>query len=431
MLKERQHRRLGRRVGGRREVTEDLVHVEQRTQTGGAALAPHPGDQLVEHQRDDEHALGIVQVGDGNDADARLAVTPEQQALRVEGFALRPGREAGRGQQAVHRHGQLEPLFRGIESLEVESADLFDAGLLYRLDQASQVETGAVLPTLLDQAREQDVVAALHRIGVAPEQRQQRRGDRADLLAQRRGVAGVGGAGIGQRAQHRQSEAGISAGRVDADRRGRAQPRDTLGRLVPIREALLPARRGLLGELLDREVLAGGVLRVNPRPEIRGRQLRKGQQQVGDVTLGIDADCRDAVDGSLLEHAQAQPGLAAARHADADRVRGEVARVDEQRFSLHLAGSRVDFAAEVEGAELFVIGIHCLVPGPLTPAAGCRHTAPYAYSCPDRGKPLVVALLQNRSGPWAIFVQILNFSQAPDPSPESHRDGSFFLDASC
>ena len=154
LLEQRQHRRLGRRVGGRREVTKDLVHVEQRAQGRGAALPPHPGDQLVEHQRDDEHALGIVQVGDGNDADARLAVTPEQQALRVEGFALRPGREAGRGQQAVHRHGQLKPLLRGIEGLEVEGADLFDAGLLYRLDQASQVETGAVLPAVLDQARE-------------------------------------------------------------------------------------------------------------------------------------------------------------------------------------------------------------------------------------------------------------------------------------
>ena len=42
LLEQRQQRRLRRRIRDRREVAEDLVHVEDRAQAGRARLAAHP-----------------------------------------------------------------------------------------------------------------------------------------------------------------------------------------------------------------------------------------------------------------------------------------------------------------------------------------------------------------------------------------------------
>ena len=67
----------------------------------GARLAAHPRDDFVQHQRDDEHALGIVEMRDGDDGDARLALGREQQPLRVERLALHPRGEARRGDEVV------------------------------------------------------------------------------------------------------------------------------------------------------------------------------------------------------------------------------------------------------------------------------------------------------------------------------------------
>ena len=53
-------------------------------------------------------------------------------------------------------------------------------------------------------------------------------------------------------------------------------------------------------------------------------QLGKGEQQVAEVALGIDGDDRDAVDGGFFEQRQAEARLAAAGHADAHGVGGEV-----------------------------------------------------------------------------------------------------------
>ena len=92
LLQQRQQRRLRRRVGDRRQEPEDLVEVDQRAQARGAALAAHPADDLVEQQRDEEHALLVVEVRDRDDADARLAVLAVEQAIDVERLALRARR---------------------------------------------------------------------------------------------------------------------------------------------------------------------------------------------------------------------------------------------------------------------------------------------------------------------------------------------------
>ena len=86
LLHQRHDRLLRRRHCGRREVPSDLVHVDQRPQVGGAALAPHPRDDLGEQQRRHELALVVGEVGGRDDGTARLAVGPVQE---------RPGPRAG------------------------------------------------------------------------------------------------------------------------------------------------------------------------------------------------------------------------------------------------------------------------------------------------------------------------------------------------
>ncbi len=66
---------------------------------GGAALRAHPRQHLLEQQRDEEHPLGVAQVGDRHDRDARLAGRRVEHACDVERLALEPGGEPGRGQQ--------------------------------------------------------------------------------------------------------------------------------------------------------------------------------------------------------------------------------------------------------------------------------------------------------------------------------------------
>ena len=52
-------------------------------------------------QRDDKHSLGVVEVGDGDDRDAGLAVGREEQRTGLEWVTASPDLEAGRGEDAV------------------------------------------------------------------------------------------------------------------------------------------------------------------------------------------------------------------------------------------------------------------------------------------------------------------------------------------
>ncbi len=95
LLEQGHQRGLGRRIGNRREVAEDLVHVEQCPQAGGAGLTPYPGEGLVEQHGDKEHAFGVTEVGNGEDGDAWLPLRRIEQAADIQRLALHPDREAG------------------------------------------------------------------------------------------------------------------------------------------------------------------------------------------------------------------------------------------------------------------------------------------------------------------------------------------------
>jgi phosphoserine aminotransferase len=66
---------------------------------------------------------------------------------------------------------------------------------------------------------------------------------------------------------------------------------------------------------------------LDPRREVFRREVRKRQQQITQITFGIDDDRGNVIDRGFLEEIDAQSGLAAAGHAHADGVRYEIFRV--------------------------------------------------------------------------------------------------------
>jgi len=94
----------GRVVRMWREEAEHLVKVQDRAQAGRAAERAHPGEHVLQQQRDDEHPLGFVEVRDIENADARLALGRVEQALDIERLALQPALEARCGDDVVQLH---------------------------------------------------------------------------------------------------------------------------------------------------------------------------------------------------------------------------------------------------------------------------------------------------------------------------------------
>ncbi len=284
-----------------------------------------------------------------------LPAGSEQQALDIQRLAAQPSCEAGRGEQVVDRHRELQPLLRGIERLQIEGAHFVDRRFLDRGDQARHVETGALAPRVLEDRRQQHMIATVDRVRVAIQQRQQAGDDCGDPLAQRGSVLKQLRRRRCKRADDGQRQARFGAGRVDRKIDGVAKFSDALGRLPPLRQSVLPVLGCLRRVLLDAQALALRFARIDPREELGRFQVRKRQQQVAQVAFRIDADRRDAVDASLFEQRQAQAGFAAARHADADCVRGEIARVVEQQILGQRARRRLVFPPEIEHAEFFVV----------------------------------------------------------------------------
>ncbi len=91
------------------------------------------------------------------------------------------------------------------------------------------------------------------------------------------------------------------------------------------------------------------------RAGVWSQAARPSRQVWASAAARAESD-GDAVDGGLLEEADAETGLAAAGHAHAQGVGGQVAGVEEQglRVAARGAACAVAAAAEVEETELFV-----------------------------------------------------------------------------
>ena len=146
LLEQREHRLLRRRVGRRREEAEDFVHVQDRPQAAGAWLRAHPRDHFVEQDRDEEHPLGVGEVGDRDDREPRLVLRRVQQPLHVERFAVEPTGERRRREQVVQPHAELEAILRGEEAVEIDDADAFERRLLDLVNQPARSRIAPFAP---------------------------------------------------------------------------------------------------------------------------------------------------------------------------------------------------------------------------------------------------------------------------------------------
>ncbi len=134
-----------------------------------------------------------------------------------------------------------------------------------------------------------------------PDQPQDAGGRRVDAVAQGLWVLADRLRRGRERLQDAHRQSGVGAGRVDGDIDGLFEARDALRVLIPLGKACLPVLCLLLGELIGAQILLARLFLADPRPEVFGAQLRKGEEQVGQVTLGVDDYRRHTVYGSLFQ----------------------------------------------------------------------------------------------------------------------------------
>ena len=160
-------------------------------------------------------------------------------------------------------------------------------------------------------------------------------------------------AGAANEFEDRERQAGLRPGRVDGKVGRLLQMTDAIAVLIPLGEALLPGICLRRRPLVWRLVMAARLVLVDPWPELLGRQRGKSQQQIPKIALGIDHQRRHAVDRGFLEQIDAQAGLPAARHADADGVRHQIFRI-VKKVLFPPPAVLADGPAEIEESKLLV-----------------------------------------------------------------------------
>ena len=123
-------------------------------------------------------------MGNRKDGYSRLAFRRVQNLLNVERFAFHPTAEAGRGEQIIERHRQLETIFRRGKRFDIHHANLRHWRRLNLLDQSRDIEIFTGRPLLTENVGNQNVLAAFERIGIDSKQTEQTGGRGVDALCQ-------------------------------------------------------------------------------------------------------------------------------------------------------------------------------------------------------------------------------------------------------
>ena len=287
LLEEREERLFRRRLGRGRKEAEDLVDVDERAERRTAGERAHPGLHAREQRRDDEEALGVAEVRDRNDREARLAVfRGSEHPPDVEILALPERGRGGRREEAVQRQHERLPVLRRIERVEGERADLRERRRRGRVEERLERGGLAVRPERVHAGREEDEVARLHGIGVAAREAEEAAHPRAHEVAAVLLVRAFGRRRA--RAEEVERDARRRAGRVDdgvaareerlarprgrgPSRRGRpstSSPRTPASRRTDRRTARTPPARGSGN--------SGGGCRGRPWDPRRGPGSRAG-----------------------------------------------------------------------------------------------------------------------------------------------------------
>ena len=141
---------FARRVRRRRQIAEDLVHVEDGPKTGRTLLCAHPADDFGEQHCYEEHALVVAEVGNRQHRDAWLAVRGVEQALCAERLAFHPRGEAWRGEQIVEFHCQPESILRRVKRFKIHHAHPGHWRVLDGANEPGDVEIPACAPASIE-----------------------------------------------------------------------------------------------------------------------------------------------------------------------------------------------------------------------------------------------------------------------------------------
>ena len=188
LFEQGQHREFRRRIGGRRKVAENFIHIEQRPQTRCARLGAHPGQHRVQQDGDKKHTFAVGEMGDRQNGQARFAFRRVHEALNVEWFPLGPHGKSGRGDQVVERHREAESVVGREKRVEVKHADFAERRFLNRVDQRGNVEVLPEPPVVVHDRGEQNMLAAAQRVAFDTDQGEQAGDGRHDVVAKRRRV---------------------------------------------------------------------------------------------------------------------------------------------------------------------------------------------------------------------------------------------------
>ena len=168
-------------------------------------------------------------------------------------------------------------LLLGDVVVDREDAELVEGRLLHLQDDVFERQILPALPGILEDVGDEDVLLVLHRLGVAPDQRQQRRDDAVDLLAVGFDVGVPAVARGAQRGEDADRQPGIRAGCVDAVAGGGFEPAHPVGDDAPTGESLRPGVRDIGGVLRDVHPGAAGVVGVDPGLEVFRAQIGEGR----------------------------------------------------------------------------------------------------------------------------------------------------------
>ena len=186
LLEQRQQRRLRGRLRDRREVAGDLVHVEDRAQARRARL-----------RRASTRASGSAAASRRTSAPRRRGARSRRSRCAACPPAVRRSGPISSGSPSSHvaKPGDASRLLRLIASAKRSFAGKNDSrsmtpirvngGFWMRAISAARSRSSPFCHAVGQDRRDEDVLAALERIGVDAEQRQQPGRRRGDALAQR------------------------------------------------------------------------------------------------------------------------------------------------------------------------------------------------------------------------------------------------------
>ena len=244
LLHQRQQRRLRRRVGHRRKIAGDLVHVDDGAQAGRAGLAPasrpRPGSGAASRRTSVRHRP------DARWTRRRRAAcrpAPYSSAPASSGSPCSHCSNPGAAIRVFICMASAKRSFAGIERLEVDDADpLRTAGSGSAGSATADRGPSPSLPGVGEQRGQERVLAAR-----ADRRRRRPASARWSRSPPARSASAslsslIGRGRRGERAEDRQRQAGAAARRVDGELGRRLQPLDPRAVLTPVGQPLLPRR---------------------------------------------------------------------------------------------------------------------------------------------------------------------------------------------